>query len=82
MTTETARDLIRSVMELPELLEAIDDDADLRMAGIDSGELILVALRCEQQLGRPLDESELSGLVSVRSVASILTGPGGSDGAA
>ena len=75
MTPQAARELIRQVLAVPEVLEAIGDDDNLLAAGVNSGELILVALRCEQRLGRALSETELSGLVSIRSVASILGGP-------
>jgi Phosphopantetheine attachment site len=75
VTTQAARELIRHVLAVPEILKAIGDDDDLLAAGVNSGELILVALRCEQRLGRALTEAELSGLVSVRSVAAILGGP-------
>jgi hypothetical protein len=79
MTTTAARELVRSALELPSLLETINDDDDLLSAGVNSGELIMVAMRCEQRLGRPLTEAELSRLHSITAVAAIL---GGSDGPA
>lgn len=79
MTTMAARELVRSALELPALLETIDDDDDLQAAGVNSGELIMVALRCEERLARPLTETELSRLHSISAVAALL---GGSDGPA
>lgn len=74
MVNETARELVRRALELPALLDRIGDQDDLLAAGVNSGELILVAVRCEEHIGRPLSESELSALVSIDAVAKILEG--------
>jgi hypothetical protein len=74
MVNETARELVRRALELPALLDRIGDQDDLLAAGVNSGELILVAVRCEERIGRPLSESELSALVSIDAVAKILEG--------
>lgn len=77
MNAGEARDLIRDAVEPATLLDGVGDEDDLRLAGVSSGELILIAVRCEQQMGRALSEDELRTLVSIRAVAEIL---GGIDG--
>jgi acyl carrier protein len=72
MSNEVARELVRGALELPALLETIRDDEDLLAAGVNSGELIVVAVRCEERLGRALTDSEMSSLVSIDAVAQIL----------
>ncbi|MBO1414777.1 acyl carrier protein [Streptomyces sp. FH025] len=73
---ETARMLIREVLDLPVLLDAIGDDQDLVSGGINSGEVVRIALRCEQYLDRALTDEELAGLSSVRAVGELLEGKG------
>jgi acyl carrier protein len=67
-----ARDLIRASLDLPALLDEITDDEDLIGAGINSGELVQIALHCEEHLGRMLTDDELAGLGTVRAVAALL----------
>ena len=67
-----ARTFVRESLDHPALLDRVGDDDDLVGAGVSSGELIRLALRCEEHLGRPLDEEELSGITSVRAVAGLI----------
>lgn len=67
-----ARTIVRKNLDHPALLDQIADEEDLVNAGVNSGEIIRVALGCENQLDRPLTDAELSGIVSVRSVADLL----------
>lgn len=70
-----ARNLIRSGLDLPALLDRIGDDDDLIAAGVNSGEMVRIALRCEQLLGRVLTDDELASLSTVRAVAELIEGP-------
>ena len=70
----TARELIRGCLDLPAVLDRIGDSDDLLTHGVNSGELVLVALRCEQALGRALTEAELEQLDSVLAVDRLLQG--------
>ncbi|MEV7024053.1 phosphopantetheine-binding protein [Kitasatospora sp. NPDC093558] len=73
---ETARTLIKEVLDLPVLLDTIADDQDLVSGGVNSGEVVRIALRCEQYLDRALTDDELAGLGSVRAIAELLEGKG------
>ncbi|GAA3203625.1 phosphopantetheine-binding protein [Actinocorallia longicatena] len=67
-----ARELIRQSLDLPSVVDRLDDDDDLAVGGIDSGEIVHIALRCEAVLGRALTGDELGRLTSVGSVADLL----------
>jgi acyl carrier protein len=67
-----ARELVAGCVDLPGILDSIRDDDDLVACGIDSGEILNVALRCEQVLGRPLTDGELSRLTSISAVAELV----------
>ena len=69
---EQARALIRKSLDYPGLLDRIADDEDLVAAGVNSGEMIRVALGCEDFLDRVLTDPELSRITSVRSVAELI----------
>lgn len=68
------RELIRGCLDLPSVLDRIGDSDDMLTHGVNSGELVLVALRCEQALGRALTEAELERLDSVTAVDRLLQG--------
>ncbi len=68
----TARELIKLGLDTPAVLDAIGDDDDLIVGGVNSGEIVRIALRCEEQLGRALTDDELAGLNTVREVAELL----------
>ena len=68
-----AREIVRENLDYPALLDQIADEEDLVNAGVNSGEIIRVALGCEKELDRPLTDLELSRITSVRSVADLLT---------
>ena len=72
-----ARDLIRGCLDLPALLDRIGDEEDLVGCGVNSGEIVRVALRCEHRMGRLLTDPELAELSTVRAVAALL---GAADG--
>jgi acyl carrier protein len=72
-----AREIVRENLDHPALLDQISDEEDLVNAGVNSGEIIRVALGCENRLDRPLTDGELSRITSVRSVADLLAQDGG-----
>jgi acyl carrier protein len=67
-----ARELIRGCLDLPAVLDRISDSDDLLTHGVNSGEVVLIALRCEQTLGRALTDAELEQLDSVVAVDKLL----------
>lgn len=67
-----ARSLVRASLDHPALVDRVTDDADLAGAGVNSGELIRLALRIEGHLGRPLQDEELLELTSIRAVAELV----------
>jgi acyl carrier protein len=68
-----ARAVIKEGMDYPHLLDRITDHDDLVTAGVNSGEMIRIALSCERHLGRALTDEELSRLATVAAVAQLLT---------
>jgi acyl carrier protein len=72
------RELIKESLDYPALLDDIADHDDLIMAGINSGEMVRIALACERHLDREITDEELSRLKSVRAVADLLDQTGGS----
>jgi acyl carrier protein len=72
----TARELVRSCLDLPALLDRIGDDEDLIGGGVNSGEVLRIALECENRIGRLLTDDELAALSSVRAVRKLLEAKG------
>jgi hypothetical protein len=68
----TARELVRKCLDLPVVLDRLGDDDDLLTSGVNSGEMVRVALGCEERLGRPLTDDELAGLDTVNAIARVL----------
>lgn len=69
---DEVRGLIRRNLDYPPLLDRIGDDEDLVAAGVNSGEIIRIALACEQYLDRPLTDGELLRMTSVQEIAKLL----------
>lgn len=67
-----ARTLVRNSLDHPALLDRVTDEASLAGAGVNSGELIRLALHIEEHLGRALDDEELLELTSIRAVADLV----------
>lgn len=67
-----ARTLVRQSLDHPALLDGITDEAGFAGAGVNSGELIRLALNIEEHLGRALEDEELLELTSVRAVAELV----------
>ncbi|WP_329075026.1 phosphopantetheine-binding protein [Streptomyces niveus] len=68
-----ARILVKDCLDLPALADTIGDQEVLVGAGVNSGELIRVVQQCEETLGRPLDDDELTGIDSIAAVAALLS---------
>jgi acyl carrier protein len=68
----TAAELVSSCLDYPPLIDRINPDDNLQEVGVNSGEIIRIALACEEQLGRPLREGELNAIYSLRGVAELL----------
>ncbi|QIP84235.1 acyl carrier protein [Streptomyces sp. Tu 2975] len=68
-----ARILVKECLDLPALADTIGDQEVLVLAGVNSGELIRVVQRCEEALGRTLNDDELTGIDSIAAVAALLS---------
>lgn len=65
--------LLLEFVDMPELLDGIGRDDDLTTAGLNSGDLIRLALAIEEQTGNPLDDDELTALHTVEGIDQVLT---------
>ncbi|QKW06899.1 acyl carrier protein [Streptomyces sp. NA04227] len=68
--------LLLEFLDMPELLEGIERDADLTSAGLNSGDLIRLALAIEEQTGSPLEDDELTALHTLDGIDQVLTARG------
>ncbi|MFE2105216.1 acyl carrier protein [Kitasatospora sp. NPDC059463] len=71
----TARELVGASLDNAAFLDRLADDEDFSGAGVNSGELIRLALACEEHLGRPLDDEELARLTSIDAVTALISAP-------
>lgn len=79
--SSTARDLLAEANpSSATLLAGLDEDAPLLDAGVDSAQLVELALLVEERLGGPLDAGELDRLATLRSIDSLLRDHLGQDG--
>jgi acyl carrier protein len=69
-----ARELVAKCIAHPGLLDGIEDTADLRDAGLNSGVFVLIALRIEEEIDRPLSDTEMDTLSTLRDIEAILSG--------
>lgn len=69
----TGRELVRSSLDNAALADAIADADDLVAAGVNSGEMIRIALALEDALGRALSDEELIAVTSIDDVHQVLT---------
>ncbi|MFB7470635.1 phosphopantetheine-binding protein [Kitasatospora sp. NPDC056184] len=68
----TARRLVGASLDSATFLNRLADDDDFATAGVNSGELIKLALGCEDFLGRALDDEELANLTSISAVDELI----------
>jgi acyl carrier protein len=66
------RKLLMEVLDVPEISEKIPDDADLILAGVNSGDLIRLGLTIEEKTQLPLSDDELVALQTIEGIDRIL----------
>ncbi|SDW77890.1 Phosphopantetheine attachment site [Amycolatopsis xylanica] len=69
-----ARAVVRACLDLPQLLDRIGDTDDLVTHGVNSGEIVRIALKCEEHLGRMLTDDELAELSTVHAIGLLIGG--------
>lgn len=67
-----ARRLLHDLVDLPELLDEADPARDLMALGINSGDLLRVAVAVEDRTGVPLDDEELASLHTLEGIDRVL----------
>ncbi|HZB48869.1 MAG TPA: phosphopantetheine-binding protein [Mycobacteriales bacterium] len=67
----TGRQLLASLLDDPSLIEVADDE-DLLAAGLNSGDIIRLALAIEELTGEALDDKALSRLYTVDGLDEVL----------
>ncbi|MFI1563612.1 acyl carrier protein [Streptomyces sp. NPDC020490] len=70
------RRLLLELVDVPGLFDELADDADLLSAGINSGELIRLALAIEERTGVALDDDEMAGLYTIDGIDRVLRAAG------
>ncbi|WP_371649210.1 MULTISPECIES: acyl carrier protein [unclassified Streptomyces] len=68
------RQLVSQCLDFPSILDSIGDADDFVSSGVNSGEVIRIALRCEEELGRALSDEELASLNTLAAVRELLAG--------
>ena len=67
------RRLLMEVLDVPEIAAQIPADADLMLAGINSGDLIRLGLIIEKRTNLPLSDDDLIELQTVNGIDRILS---------
>ncbi|MEU9980227.1 acyl carrier protein [Streptomyces sp. NPDC050856] len=67
-----ARELVAACLDNPLMLERIGDTEEFHAAGVNSGEVIRIALRCEEEIGRALDDDELAAVNTLEGIDLLL----------
>jgi acyl carrier protein len=79
-STSAARELLASLVDYPELIEQLPDDADLVAAGLNSGDLVRIALAIEERTGQPIGDDDLTRLHTVAGIDRVLSAAAGGSG--
>ena len=66
------RQLLMEVLDVPEVAARLPADADLILAGINSGDLIRLGLSIEERTHRPLTDDDLMDLQTVDGIDRVL----------
>lgn len=74
MMMSRARTLVGLCISNPALLDELDETTDLRDAGLNSGEFVLITLRLEEEIDRPLEDEEIDRLTTLGDIEALLTG--------
>ncbi|MFD2467434.1 phosphopantetheine-binding protein [Amycolatopsis silviterrae] len=67
-----ARELVRSCLGPDDFLDEVTDTEDLREAGLNSGEFVLISLRLEEEIDRALTDEELGRIRSIQDIDAVL----------
>jgi len=68
----TGRRLLMEILDVPEIVAQIPADADLILAGINSGDLIRLGLTIEERTHLPLSDDDLMDLQTVGGIDRVL----------
>jgi acyl carrier protein len=71
-TLSPGRRLLMEVLDVPEVAAKIPSDADLILAGINSGDLIRLGLSIEERTHLPLSDDDLMDLQTVDGIDRVL----------
>ena len=71
-TMSTGRRLLMEILDVPEIVAQIPADADLILAGINSGDLIRLGLTIEERTHLPLSDDDLMDLQTVGGIDRVL----------
>ena len=71
-TLTPGRQLLMEVLDVPEVAAKIPADADLILAGINSGDLIRLGLSIEERTHLPLTDDDLMDLQTVDGIDRVL----------
>jgi acyl carrier protein len=71
-TLSPGRQLLMEVLDVPEVAAQIPADADLILAGINSGDLIRLGLSIEERTHLPLTDDDLMDLQTVDGIDRVL----------
>ena len=71
-TLSPGRQLLMEVLDVPEVAAKIPADADLILAGINSGDLIRLGLSIEERTHLPLTDDDLMDLQTVDGIDRVL----------
>jgi acyl carrier protein len=71
-TLSPGRQLLMEVLDVPEVAAKIPADADLILAGINSGDLIRLGLSIEERTQLPLTDDDLMDLQTVDGIDRVL----------
>jgi len=71
-TMSSGRRLLMEILDVPEIAAQIPADADLILAGINSGDLIRLGLTIEERTHLPLSDDDLMDLQTVDGIDRVL----------
>jgi hypothetical protein len=75
-TVSPARRLLAEIIRDPDLAGRLEADEPMLYAGVNSGDLVRLALAVERAVNRPLSEPEVTGIRTLADVDRLLaTGP-------
>ncbi|MEU6862237.1 acyl carrier protein [Streptomyces sp. NPDC046876] len=68
----SVRALLREITGLTALVDRLDAEADLITSGVDSGDLIRLVVRLEEERGAEISAEELDGLTTIAAFERLL----------